>query len=81
VLRGLWEHTPRAIYPQVTVPVLLLPASAGPSDPTRARKEADVAEAQQALPNARTQWFDPADHDVHAQHPTEVARALLGLVG
>ena len=39
-----------------------------------------VAEALEVLPDARVHWFGPpADHDLHAQHPDELAALLLEL--
>jgi pimeloyl-ACP methyl ester carboxylesterase len=81
ILRALWEHQPRAAYRDVHQPVLLLPArSADPSE-RGARLETLVAEALALLPNGRARWFGPpADHDLHAQFPAEVAAALLTLI-
>jgi pimeloyl-ACP methyl ester carboxylesterase len=68
ILRQLWEHKPSARYPLVPVPVLLIPAGDGSLD--------EVAEAQAGLPHARTRSFPGADHDIHAQHPVELADLL-----
>jgi pimeloyl-ACP methyl ester carboxylesterase len=68
ILRHLWEHHLSERYPLVPVPVLLIPAGDG----TRA----EVAEAEAALPRARTRGFPGADHDIHAQHPRELADLL-----
>ena len=75
VLRGLWEHDPFVRLATITAPVLLLPADDGDAEAT-AEKEAAVARALSAQPAARVHWFRPADHDVHAQHPVEVATVL-----
>lgn len=74
ILRSLWEDRPRERYPRVGVPVLLLPAG-DPSGPSRAL----VDEAARLLPRATVRWYAGADHDVHAQHPAEVAADLLRL--
>ena len=74
VLRGLWEHHPPERYAAVTVPVLLLPADTGDASWTE-RKRREVAGAAAALRNVRTRWFT-GDHDVHAQHPDELADAM-----
>jgi pimeloyl-ACP methyl ester carboxylesterase len=60
--------------------VLLAPAG-GPDDaPTRGwNQRAAVTEAAARLPDARIRWFPGADHDLHAQHPDELADALLEL--
>lgn len=74
VLRGLWEHEPAAIYPEITPPVLIIAAVDSPEN--RSRKAPGVAEAVDAIASASVRWFDPAHHDVHAQHPTAVAEAV-----
>ena len=77
VLRGLWEHHPSERYPGLAVPVLLAPADGGhtgDTDWTR-RKRRDVETAAAAIPNARVRWF-AGDHDVHAQHPRELAGVM-----
>lgn len=74
VLRGLWEHEPSTRYPQMVPPVLLIAADTGDvawSDSKHRAVEAAVA----GLPRGRAVWFD-AHHDVHAQHPVEVAQLL-----
>jgi pimeloyl-ACP methyl ester carboxylesterase len=74
ILRHLWEHRPSALYPDIKVPVLLLPADDGQRawvDDKRAAVDAAIA----SLPRGRVHWFD-ADHDVHAQHPDLVARVM-----
>lgn len=75
VLRGLWEHSPSAVYPHVKAPTLLVPADTGDVNWTSSKHEA-VAEAVATLPHGRAHWFSPAHHDVHAQHPAEVAALL-----
>jgi pimeloyl-ACP methyl ester carboxylesterase len=79
-LRGLWEHDVSSRFPDIDAPVLLLPADTGPSDDPATEwatdKEAAVAAALAALPRASVHWFRPADHDVHAQHPAEVAALM-----
>ena len=77
VLRGLWEHRPVDRYPLIEAPVLLMPADNGDPGHT-ARKRADVDEAARRIPRARVRWFR-GDHDIHAQHPDEVATVMLEL--
>lgn len=77
ILRGLWEHHPSTLYPRVTAPVLLVPADTGAADWTE-RKRRDVAAAAAALPNVRVRWF-AGDHDIHAQHPGELADVMATL--
>jgi pimeloyl-ACP methyl ester carboxylesterase len=81
ILRALWEHHPRRRYAAVPLPVLLIPAGGDADDPGLATKQANIAEALAALPAGRVRWYEPpADHDLHAQHPEEIARDLLGLL-
>jgi pimeloyl-ACP methyl ester carboxylesterase len=85
VLRGLWEHHPTERYAGLGVPVLLVPAGAdgrsstdeAAADWTR-RKRRDVEAAAAAIANARVRWL-AGDHDVHAQHPRELAGVMLEL--
>jgi hypothetical protein len=75
VLRGLWEHHPSERYPQVRVPVLLLPADTG--DVWREAQQRDgVGRALALLPQAAVRWFN-GDHDIHAQHPVELADVMI----
>ena len=79
ILRDLWDHDPRDLYGDVRVPVLLVPADHGDGDAMAGKRQA-VAEAMAALPDGRVHWFGPpADHDLHAQHPDELAGLLLEL--
>jgi pimeloyl-ACP methyl ester carboxylesterase len=71
VLHGLWEHRPTERYAAVAVPVLLAPADSGPGAQTT-RKRHEVEAATAAIPDARVRWFQ-GDHDIHAQHPDELA--------
>lgn len=75
VLRGLWEHSPRTRYAEVTAPVLFISADSGDHDWTVAKRAA-LESALEMLPRGRSDWFVPAHHDVHAQHP-ELVGALL----
>jgi pimeloyl-ACP methyl ester carboxylesterase len=72
LLRAMWGHRPSTRYPEVTVPVLLVPAGDG-SVAGRAREEVEAAAA--ALPRNYVHWM-AGDHDLHAQHPTAVATLL-----
>jgi len=74
VLRGLWEHHPSERYRGLAVPVLLAPADDGETDRV-SRKREDVEAAAAAIPNARVRWF-LGDHDIHAQHPDELAGVM-----
>lgn len=79
ILRSLWEHRPATRYAAVQVPVLLVPADNGDASWT-ADKRAGIDAALADIPVARARWFSPADHDIHAQFPDELAKVLHGAV-
>lgn len=73
VLEGLWEHRPSMRYASLTVPVLLIPADGGAGTGDEKRRAVEAAAA--AIPTVRTRWL-AGDHDLHAQHPRELAAML-----
>ena len=80
VLRGLWEHRPSQRYAAIEDPVLLLGADPGPGPAPGPSGwyEAKVLahdEAAAALRRGRVEWLR-GDHDLHAQHPEQVADLL-----
>lgn len=80
IVAAMYADDPARLYPNIDVPTLFVPA-ADPGQPGwTAAKRADVDAAVAALPRGRAVWFSPADHDVHAQHPVEVASTLLDQV-
>ncbi|HET7827986.1 MAG TPA: alpha/beta hydrolase [Candidatus Limnocylindrales bacterium] len=79
VLRGLWDHRPSEIYARVSVPVLLIPADTGEHARAGDKREG-VELAMATLPHVRERWFT-GDHDIHAQHPVEVADVMLDQLG
>jgi hypothetical protein len=74
VLRGLWEHRPSQRYRSIGVPALLMPADMGDAE-RKARTQADLATAAAAIACTRICWV-AGDHDIHAQHPDEVAGVI-----
>ena len=72
ILRNLWEHRPRDIYPQVEVPVALVMAEDRSNHRWMAGKREEVAAAVDGLRKATVHWVE-GDHDLHAQHPELVA--------
>ena len=76
ILRALWEHRPSELYARIDRPVLFLPADSGDVAWTDDKDRA-VEEALRRLAKGRVHWFRPAHHDVHAQHPTEVADVIM----
>ena len=71
VLRSLWEHRPSIVIPKLDVPVLLVMADTG--DEWAQQKRAVVEELAGQV---QVEWFSPGDHDLHAQHPVELADLL-----
>jgi len=69
IVAELWHHHPSQRYPLARRPVLLVPTTI----------PVDGAEA--ALPCCRVRPFEGADHDVHAQHPAELAALLHDATG
>jgi pimeloyl-ACP methyl ester carboxylesterase len=80
IVRSLYEGDPAAQFPRIEVPVLLVPVVSDPPDEVDVDKRAAVAEAESLLPDATVGWYVGADHDVHVQHPHELADDLLHLV-
>jgi pimeloyl-ACP methyl ester carboxylesterase len=78
ILCSLWEHHPSQRYASVAVPVMLMPAEGPHDEPDRVhQRRRSIELAQSAIPSARVRWFRPGDHDLHAQHPAEVADAII----
>ena len=79
IIRALWEHHPREIYPHVSCPVLMMPArqQANPDayERTLARSES-IAAAESLLPNSKTVWLENSIHDVPVQRPELVAEII-----
>ena len=75
VLRGLWEHSPTSLFPDITVPVMFTPASKSDDEMTRT-KRASHLHALETIPRCRVEWFEPADHDLHAQFPERFAATV-----
>lgn len=76
VLRGLWEHQPYERLVDVRDPVMWMPADSGDVAWTR-DKRSGLERAAALLQHTRVEWFSPADHDLHAQHPHRVADLLI----
>jgi pimeloyl-ACP methyl ester carboxylesterase len=78
IVRSMWDDPPAPDYPAIAVPVLLLPAVPAEAAGAQRRRER-VGKAAAALANARVREYVGADHDIHAQHPAELAADLLTL--
>ncbi len=76
ILRSMWDDPPGRYFGLVTAPALLLPAL--PTEPAAlAARMVLVQGAAAALPDAALRTYPGADHDLHAQHPRELAQDLL----
>jgi len=74
ILRSLWEHHPSTVIPKLDSPVLLVMADTGDAWADQQRAMADELGA--AAPDVAVEWFSPGDHDLHIQHPIELADLL-----
>jgi pimeloyl-ACP methyl ester carboxylesterase len=79
ILRGMWEHHPPAVYADVKVPVRIVMAEDRSNQRWMAGKRDDVARAVTAMGRAEAYWI-AGDHDLHAQHPSEVANLIRTIV-
>lgn len=77
ILHHLYDHQPSRRYPHIDTPVLLIPAGSTGSGWVQDKRQA-IDDALATLPRGRVRWFDPADHDIHAQYPVAVADVLTG---
>lgn len=80
IVRAMWSSPPWSDLARISVPTLLIPAIAGDSA-RAARTRARVEAAAKALDDARIREYIDGDHDLHAQHPKEIAADLLSLAG
>lgn len=74
IVADMLAHRPRELYPRIRCRTLLLAAVARDDPP---RKHEQLAEALATLRHGELVEFPGADHDLHAQHPDQVA-ALIG---
>ena len=78
ILRALWEQRPSSLLPALRVALLLVSADTG--DSWTEGKRLAVERALSLAPAARAAWFVPGDHDLHVQHPDDIADLLTGAV-
>ena len=71
ILRSLWEHRPSDRFRSLKVPALFVFAGGSGSGPPGKRESAKRAETE--VPSVVVEWFEDADHDIHAQYPVELA--------
>lgn len=75
ILKYLWEHRPSELWEKITVPVLFTPAAKTHDDHVAMKRE-QISQALSQLPAARVEWFEPADHDLHAQFPERFSSVI-----
>jgi len=68
IVRSMWDDPPFAYYPDVRAAVLLVPAG-----------HKDVSAVADRFAEAKVRPYPGADHDIHAQHPAELAADLMSL--
>jgi len=77
VLRGLWSVDAPALWARVAAPVLLVVAER-PGSPAKSPWHDDIARCRDTMAQhtrVEVVWM-AGDHDLHAQHPDQVARLL-----
>ncbi|HUY86776.1 MAG TPA: alpha/beta hydrolase [Acidimicrobiales bacterium] len=75
ILRHLWEHRPGVLFEKMMTPVLFAPAAGSNSAGPASDKQEEIAKAAALLAKSKVQWFN-SDHDIHAQHPLELAQLI-----
>lgn len=75
VLRGMWDEPPTMAWESIGIPVLFTPATKSDDAHTRA-KRAQIELARRTIARCRVEWFEPADHDLHAQFPDRFAAVV-----
>ncbi len=79
ILESMWGQRTAELWRLLRIPALIVPVDGGESDWTKAKRagaEAALAAASQTGVPVRVRWFK-GDHDIHAQHPAELADAIL----
>ena len=76
ILRSLWEHRPFERFSDIKRSVMFVLADSGDVAWTT-NKELAAERALAALRRGRVEWFRPAHHDLHAQHPEAFTELLL----
>jgi pimeloyl-ACP methyl ester carboxylesterase len=83
ILEAMWNQRTADLWRSLRVPALIVPVDGGESDWTAAKRAgAEAAQASTLVSGVpvRVQWFK-GDHDIHAQHPAELAEAILTAEG
>ena len=75
ILQHLWHDCPADKWPHINVPVMFTPASRSNDEHTTLKRQ-QIAHAMTQLSQVRVEWFEPADHDLHAQFPDRFAAVV-----
>lgn len=79
ILESMYGQRIADLWRLLRVPALIVPVDGGESEWTKSKRsgaDAAVAAAGLAGVSVRVRWFK-GDHDIHAQHPAELTRAIL----
>jgi pimeloyl-ACP methyl ester carboxylesterase len=82
ILASMWEQRTADLWARLRVPALIVPVDGGESDWTKAKRagsDAAVAATQAGGAPVRVEWFK-GDHDIHAQHPAELADVMIDML-
>jgi pimeloyl-ACP methyl ester carboxylesterase len=79
ILESMYGQRIADLWRLLRVPALIVPVDGGESDWTKSKRsgaDAALAATGPAGVPVRVRWFK-GDHDIHAQHPAELTRAIL----
>ena len=79
ILESMYDQRIADLWRLLRVPALIVPVDGGESDWTKSKRSGAAAALAAAGPAGvpvRVRWFK-GDHDIHAQHPAELAQAIL----
>ena len=82
ILQGMGDLNARELYPALEMPVLFAAALSPSSDRVEAndRKRESVSVARESVRDGRVEWFPDTAHDIQLHRPSELARAMEGLL-
>lgn len=75
ILAGMWSQRPSDRWAAIQLPILFVAADTGPPE-LRAQKDQELTSALADLSKSRVHWFFQADHDIHAQFPSQLGQLI-----
>ncbi len=84
IIEALWDHVPSKLYPEVSCPVLMMPArqdGAASQNDRQSRRAESIKRAEGLIPKSETVWFEDSVHDVPLQRPELVAQVITEHIG